>query len=144
MIDNSAGSRLPSYHLSRYIANQGQVPPGHFSVLSEMTLLLIGPLEAMGYVPPERCWPDISSGQMFARFLRERYGVDTDAMPSYIYVFEDGRKPILSKAYPEWLLPDFRWYFRTVWLPTRAIDYFMERDQRAVPYVKRLLDRLAA
>ena len=144
MTELTDGSGLPSYHLRRYIANQGGIPPGHFSVLSEMTLLLIAPLEAMGYELPERLWPDISSGLLFARFLRDEHGLNSENMPTYVHRFEDLRKPVQPKAYPEWLLPDFRWYFREVWLPTRATGYFLERHPAAIPFLERLLQRLAA
>ncbi|MCP2016826.1 hypothetical protein [Qipengyuania citrea] len=135
---------INSYHITRYLANQGGVPVGHFSVLTEMTFLLIAPLEELGYELPERLWPDISSGSMFARHLREECGIDTDRMPTFVQSFQDGRKPVQPKAYPERLLADFRSYFREVWLPTRAWAYFEEKDPTALPYLKQLLDRLAA
>lgn len=144
MNPSAARTGLHSFHIRRYLANQGGVPVGHFSVLTEMTLLLIAPLEDYGYLLPERLWPDISSGSMFARFLRAEYGIETDQMPTYVHTFEDRRKPVQPKAYPEWLLPHFRRYFREVWLPTRAMDYFGDKDPRALPYLKQLLDRLAA
>jgi hypothetical protein len=84
-------AKLP-YHLRRYINNQMNVPKGNFSVLNEITLGLIAPLEAQGYTLPEKLWPDISQGRMFARWLREEHGVDTDSMPTYWHVFEDGRR----------------------------------------------------
>lgn len=135
--------QLP-YHIRRYLANQGGVPVGHFSILSEMTLLLIGPMEMLGYELPEKLWPDISSGIMFAAFLRKEHRVDTDALPSYIHHFADGRRPVQAKAYPEWLLPHFRAHFRDVWLPKRAADYFRERDAMALQYLPRLLGPQAA
>lgn len=54
-----SGGNLP-YHLRRYVANLNNVPPGHFSVLTEMTLALIAPMEMAGYRLPEKLWPDIS------------------------------------------------------------------------------------
>jgi len=36
------------YHLRRYVANQPNVPVAHFSILTEMTQLLIAPMEIMG------------------------------------------------------------------------------------------------
>lgn len=136
-------AELP-FHLRRYLANQGNVPVGHFSILTELTLCLIAPMEALGYRLPEKLWPDISSGQMFARFLREQHGVDTDAMPTYLHGFEDGRKPVLAKTYPERLLHHFRTHFREVWLPERAADYFAARDVAALQYLPRLLTKRAA
>jgi KilA-N domain len=50
---SGGGARQPGklpYHLRRYIDNQMNVPKGHFSVLNEITLGLIAPLEAQGYL----------------------------------------------------------------------------------------------
>lgn len=134
------GPRAPlPYHLRRYIANQNNVPRGHFSVLNEITLLLIAPMESQGYTLPERLWPDISQGKMFARWMRERYDVDTDAVPTYTHVFEDRRPPVQAKAYPNEWLAEFRDHFQNVWLPQRALSYFKEKDVTALPYLTPLL-----
>jgi hypothetical protein len=139
----TAPGQLP-YHIRRYLANQGGVPAGHFSILTELTLCLVAPMEALGYHLPEKMWPDISSGMMFAKFLRDEHGIDTKLMPSYIHYFEDGRKPVQANAYPERLLPYFRAHFREVWLPQRAPGYFAERDGLALQYLPRLLGSRAA
>jgi hypothetical protein len=104
-----------------------------------MIFALIGPLEAHGYRLPETMWPDISQGLMFCKFLREKHGVDTKKLPTYTHVFEDGRKPVQPKAYPEELLVSFRRYVRDVWMPQRAIEYFKERDPTALMYLPKLL-----
>lgn len=127
------------YHLRRYVANHQNVPAGHFSVLTEMTLALIAPLEAVGYEMPEKLWPDISQGKMFAKFLRDEFGVDTDAVPTYVHTFEDGRQAVSPKAYPNEFLPIFRDHFAEVWLPQRAMDYFTEKDPKALGYLKKAL-----
>ncbi len=59
------------YHLRRYTSNRGNVPVGHFSILSEMILAVIAPMEDAGYTLPDHLLPDISQGKMFSRFLRE-------------------------------------------------------------------------
>jgi hypothetical protein len=40
-------------------------------------------VEADGYTLPESMWPDVSEGRIFARWLREEKGLDTDSMPTY-------------------------------------------------------------
>lgn len=127
------------YHLRRYVANQLNVPVGHFSMLTEMTQALVAPLEAAGYTLPEHMWPDISEGRMFCKYLRETFDIDTDRLPTYLHVFEDGRSPVWAKAYPEALLPHFRKHFREVWLPMKSAAYFEKRDVRALEYLPRLL-----
>lgn len=130
------GGNLP-YHLRRYVANMSSVPNGHFSLLSEMTIALIAPLEHMGYVLPENMMPDISEGKMFSKWLRDN-GYDPDNMPRYRHTFEDGRV-VMARAYPNEVLSHFRQHFVTEWLSKRSIEYFGPRDKAAIPYLKNLL-----
>jgi hypothetical protein len=128
------------YHLRRYLANHQNVPVGHFSILTEMTQMLIAPMEMMGYSLPERLVPDISHGMMFCKWLRDKHGVDTDALPTYAHRYEDGRV-VRAKAYPEALLGDLRKHFREEWLPNKALPYFRTRDSEALPYLPKLLSK---
>ena len=126
------------YHLRRYMANRQNVPHTHFSMLNEMTLTLIGPMEDAGYTLPDRLLPDISEGRMFCKWLRDEKGIDTDALPTYKHEFEDGRI-VYPKLYPNEVLADFRAHFHRVWLPTKALSYFKERDKSAVQYLEHVL-----
>lgn len=126
------------YHMRRYVTNQRNVPKGHFSVLNEMSLALIAPMEADGYTLPENMLPDISQGKMFAKWLRDKYGVDTNAIPTYNHVFEDGRV-VQAKAYPNEWLKEFREHFEGVWIPQKAIEYFKGRDASALPHLNKML-----
>lgn len=137
----SSGRGTMPYHLRRYVANQRNVPHGHFSVLNEITMGLIAPLEAEGYTMPESMMPDISQGKMFARWVSDKYGVDTKSLPTYLHTFEDGRPPVRPKAYPNEWLAEFRRHFTEVWLPERAQDYFQERDPAALAYLPKLLPK---
>lgn len=47
MSGNIQQPQLP-YHLKRYMVNMPNVPYGYFSMLNEVTLALIGPLESLG------------------------------------------------------------------------------------------------
>jgi hypothetical protein len=132
-------TQLP-YHIRRYTANQQNVPIGHFSILSELTLALIAPMEVMGYTLPERMVPDISHGRMFCKWLRDKHGIDTDALPTYWHIYEDGRR-VQAKAYPENLLAEWRRHFREEWLPNRAVEYFRGRDNAALEYLPKLLPK---
>lgn len=129
--------RVP-YHLRRYVANRNAVPAGHFSILVELTQALIAPMEIDGYTLPENLVPDISDGQIFCRWLRDQHGVDTDALPKYWHVYEDGRR-VQPKAYPDELLPLWRKHFREVWLKEHGVRYFTGRDNSALEYLPRLL-----
>jgi hypothetical protein len=127
------------FHLRRYVANYSNVPVGHFSVLTEMTMALIAPLEMSGYTLPETLWPDISEGRMFADWLRKEHDMEPKGLPTYRHVFEDGRRPVEARVYPERLLPHFRQHVRVFWMPRRSIKYFQERDPAALPYLTKLL-----
>ncbi len=132
-----AKPNLP-YHLRRHMLNFGRVPPTHFSILHEMTNTLIAPLEAQGYTLPEKMMPDISQGKMFAKFAREKLGIDTNALPTYAHEFEDGRS-VEAKLYPVQCLGAFREYIVNIWMPQRAAGYFQERDPSALPALDRML-----
>ncbi len=121
-----SGGALP-YHLRRYMANRAAIPPTHFSILNELILGLIAPMEQDGYTLPDTMLPDISEGKMFARWLREEKGIDTDTMPTYMHVYEDGRT-CRPKMYPIALMVDFRAHFYGTWIPTRMAGYFSERQ----------------
>ena len=136
MSGKTPGGNLP-YHLRRYMANMSNVPNGHFSMLNEMTIALIAPLEHMGYVLPDNMVPDISEGRMFSKFLRD-HGEDPDGMPRYTHVYEDGRA-ISARAYPNAILPMFRRHFVEEWMAKRALEYFGPRDPAAIPYIEKLL-----
>lgn len=130
------GGNLP-YHLRRYMSNMTNVPVGHFSMLNEMTLNLIAPLEKMGYVLPDSMIPDISEGRMFSKWLRDN-GFDPDNMPSYPHGYEDGRV-VNARAYPNGVWEHFRRHFIEVWMHTKAVQYFGQRDPKAVPFLEKLL-----
>jgi hypothetical protein len=136
MSGNVPGGNLP-YHLRRYMANMTNVPAGHFSILNEMTIGLIAPLEQLGYVMPDSMIPDISEGRMFSKWLRDN-GHDPDGMPSYKHGYEDGRV-VPARAYPNAVWQHFRQHFAEVWMGQRAIPYFAERDPDAVPFIEQVL-----
>jgi hypothetical protein len=128
------------YHLQRYLINNDKVPAGYFSILAEMSILLIGPLERLGYRLPPEMVPDISSGRIFCKWLRNVNGIDTDSLPFYFHRYPDGRV-VPAKLYPEELLPDFRRHVREVWLPEHATDYFRKRDGTALQYLPKVISR---
>lgn len=125
------------YHIERHLLNQGSVPAGYFSILQEMTLTLIAPLEQAGYTLPEKLVPDISQGRMFCKHLRDAHGIDTDALPQYMHRYKDGRV-VPAKLYPEEILGAFRKFLREEWMPRQAAVYFKPRAPEALPFLDRL------
>jgi len=137
---NSApASRMP-YHLRRYVKNRASVPDGHFSMLVEMTQLVIAPMEEAGYTLPERMLPDISTGKMFSGLLRSELNIDTASMPSYLHRFEDGRV-VNARAYPEAHLPAFRKFMRERWIPQHAPKYFAKADPKSAKYLPAIMPK---
>lgn len=125
------------YHLRRYMANMPNVPNRHFSMLNEITIGLIAPLEQMGYVMPDSMIPDISEGRMFSGWLRAN-GYNPDGMSAYPHDYEDGRT-VQARAYPNGVLAHFRQHLIEIWIATRAIEYFGTRDPKAIAFLERLL-----
>lgn len=130
-------ANLP-YHVERYMANRVHIPSTHFSMLNELLFGLVGPLENAGYTLPEDMVPDISTGRMFCKWLRDEKGIDTDDLPTYKHEYGDGRV-VNAKLYPNELLADFRRHFNEVWLPTKAEKYFGERDPKAVGHIRTMV-----
>ncbi|PRG49761.1 KilA-N domain-containing protein [Burkholderia gladioli] len=130
-------TQLP-YHLERHMKNLAKIPSTHFSILQEMSLTLLGPLEAHGYSLPERLVPDISQGRMFCDFLRKHSLADPSLLPTYQHEFPDGRV-VDAKLYPLELLGHFRKFIAETWMPKRAAAYFKDRDPHALPYLDRVL-----
>ena len=131
-----AATSLPA-HLHRYLGNDAKIPQGHFSILQEAALGLFGPLHLLGFDIPKEWVPDISVGQVFCAHLRENHNVDTDALPIYYHDYFDGRV-VPAKIYPEALLPVYRAWFRTVWLPVYGIAYFKRKDKDSLPYLSKM------
>lgn len=130
-------AQLPK-HLARYLANDGRVPPGYFSVLQETGLNLFGPLHNVGFEIPEGWVPDISVGKLFCAWLRDERNVDTDELPTYAHDYLDDRPTVHPKLYPEEYLVDFRRWFRSTWLPKHGVQYFRKKDPDSLPYLDRL------
>lgn len=130
-------ARLPP-HLDRYLKNDSSVPQGYFSILQETGLSLFGPMHNLGFEIPKGWVPDISVGKLYCAWLRNEHGIDTDSLPTYDHDYLDGRPIVQAKVYPEHLLPDFRNWFRTTWLPVNGVQYFRKKDPSSLAYLDRL------
>ena len=130
------GGNLP-YHLRRYLENAHKVPYGYFSMLNEVTLALIAPLEKLGYTLSSGMIPDGSLGRTFSKHLREK-GYPVDDYPTYPHAYEDGRV-FDARAYPNELVGELRRFFVEEWLKDRSQEYFRKRDKGALPYLRQLM-----
>jgi hypothetical protein len=87
-------------HVKRYIKNQAKIPYTHFSMLNEIYLNFLAPLEEQGIIPPDKVMPDISTGRMFSGFLRGK-GIDPESFPHYEHEFVDSSRPtVRARLYP--------------------------------------------
>ena len=134
---NVAQKNNTPYHLRRYFANKPNVPYGHFSMLNEAYVTLIGPLEQLGYIVSDRQVPDISFGKTFCNYLRS-LGYDTEGFPQYWHKYEDGRT-VPVNAYPNDLLPICQKFLIEDWLKNRAEAYFAKRDRNALPFLRQMM-----
>ena len=95
------------YHIRRYLINRSKIPATHFSMLDQMTLKLLGGMEAKGYIIPATMMPDISMGKIFSNWLRGK-GYDPDSFSTYKHCFDDGHRPVVdARLYPNELMTDF-------------------------------------
>jgi len=142
MSGKQSSHRQMPYHIERHMLNAHKIPKGYFSVLQEMTLQLVAPLEAHGYILPENMVPDISQAKMLCKHLRDKHRIDTQQLPKYQHAFPDGRL-VRANLYPMQYLSEFRLLMDDVWMPQRAERYFRERAPDALPAIDRYM-RLAS
>ena len=130
-------------HILRYLVNRSRIPPTHFSMLDQMTLRLLAPLEQESYTLPSNLMPDIALGMMFSRSLREN-GYDPDAFTYYAHRFLDHRPTVSARLYPNVLMTDFNLQLDAWLRDGRARKYFERRDGNAVEPLERVLAALPA
>jgi KilA-N domain len=132
------------YHIRRYLINRSKIPATHFSMLDQMTVKLLGALEAKGYIIPPKLMPDIALGRMFSAWLRSS-GYDPDSFPSYQHDFDDGRRPVVgARLYPNELMTEFNLQLDN-WIKSgKALEYFSARDPKAIEPMKAVYAELAA
>jgi hypothetical protein len=144
MSGQQAGNYAFPYHIRRYLVNRHKIPPTHFSMLDQMTIKLLGALEAKGYVIPQNLMPDISLGQMFSKWLRESE-YDPDSFPTYEHVFDDGKRPpVQARLYPNELMTEFNLKLDSWIRDGKALKYFSDRDQKSIEPLKEIYAELPA
>ncbi|MEQ1949889.1 BRO-N domain-containing protein [Mesorhizobium sp. CN2-181] len=138
----SYGAKVPAF-IRRYNENWDRVDAGHFSVLNELVVHLWGRLENAGRIMADKApdgkenRPDVSVGRCFSDWLKENHPTVSTAFSYYIHKTPEWEGEV--RQYPFSVLPLFREYLDTVWIPTRAPDYLRSRDPAALPYLQKLL-----
>lgn len=126
------------FHVKRYLKNKPKIPYTHFSMLNEIYLNLLAPLEDAGFLAPNKMIPDISTGRMFSAFLRQK-GINPDSFPYYWHEFDDDRPSVKARLYPSELHHEFIKYFNEEWLPKHARAYFTKRAPTAINLISRIM-----
>jgi prophage antirepressor-like protein len=136
------GRGTPAF-IHRFNQNWDRVSPGHFSVISELTVRLWGRLEQVGHIMADRARdgtelrPDVSVGRRFADWLREEHpGVNHEF--SY-YPHWTPQTEIEARQYKNSMWPLFAEFVDTVWIERHSEEYFRTRDPAALPYLPKLL-----
>lgn len=138
---------IPDF-VDRYHINQQQVPPGYFSVISELFVVAYALLEREGYVLPEKgaqgqnISPDISVGRGVADWIAANYPNLDGQHVEYTHIFMDGRRISGVRAYPNSMLGIFRDYVINVWMRDIAPRYFGRVDPPALPFVQKVIAAL--
>ena len=140
-------TKVPAFY-ARAAVNHDRVPVGWFSVISELIVMVPGKMELTGYMLASKAPDgkeirlDISVGRLFSSWLKEEFPSLSDNYAKYLHTTP--QITIEARMYPDDMLPLFRRYVRTVWIPDHAPDYFRTRDPSALPHLPRLLDNFKA
>ncbi len=135
--------RTPAF-ISRYNQNWDRVDAEHFSVINELVVHLWGRLEHAGRIMADRTpdgktenRPDVSVGRCFSDWLKANHPTVADTYTYYLHSTPQWEGP--ARQYPYSMLPLFRSYLDTEWIPKRAAGYLKTRDPASLPYLQALL-----
>ena len=140
MTGQAMKERLPD-HVRRYLVNRPKIPNSHFSMLDQMTLRLLAPMEQHGYILPKNLMPDIALGKMFSKWLREQ-GYDPDSFEIYNHEFLDRRPTVPARLYPNQLLTEFNKQIEKWLISGQARRYFESRDQKSLTALNQVIRAL--
>ena len=110
---------------------------GYRSMLNKMVELFALPLEHNWFELPENIIPDISTGILFNKYLKENWYIPKDICKTYTHIYPDGRHIHGVKQYPDSLYPLFTQRFQKEWLAHRCVTYIIKRtDEFVLPYLQ--------
>ena len=106
-------------------------------MLNKMVELFALPLEHNGFKLPNNIIPDISTGILFNKFLKEKGYIPEKICKTYTHIYPDGRKIVGVKQYLDTLYPLFTQWFQTEWLQKKCAKYVIKRtDEMVLPYLQ--------
>lgn len=133
--------------LTRFKENDTRIPLTHFSVISELYLVLNRELEHLGYVIPNKSVegkeirPDNSVGRMFITYLEDNYPEMLKYKKEYMHKFPNGYE-FSANMYPYHMLHIFRDFVYKIWLPKHAAKYLGERDPKSLEYLPKVIEKI--
>lgn len=111
------------------------VPDGYFCVFRELASMLV-PMISSGIAISDKIVPDISVGLVWSKFwrnnkLKEEFGDRIKYDHEYPdYYPQSKSNPQEAWAYPDWALPIFRNWLKSVYIPTKFIKYLSGKVQK--------------
>lgn len=133
--------------LTRFKENDTRIPLTHFSVISELYLVLNRELEHLGYVIPNKSVegreirPDNSVGRIFITYLEDNYPEMLNYKKEYMHKFPNGYE-FPANMYPYDMLHIFRDFVYKIWLPKHAAKYLGKRDPKSLEYLPKVIEKI--
>ena len=110
---------------------------GYWSMLNKMVELFALPLEFHNVILPDNMIPDISTGMLFNKYLKEKGYEPEKICKTYDHTYPDGRVIKGVKQYPDHLYALFTEWFQQDWLKNRCAKYTLERmDFSVLPFMQ--------
>lgn len=136
----------PSNFILRYDLNFGRLDTGYFSVISELYTKLFVKFHILGYDIPDKnlegteIRPDVSVGQLFSKYLRDKYPAYVDCYRTYKHKFPNLNIEVNARQYKNEVLHIFIEFVEQEWIPKHSYDYFKKRDKKALEYLPKLIE----
>lgn len=109
----------------------------YWSMLNKMVELFALPLEHNWFELPDNVIPDISTGMLFNKYLKEKWHNPEKICKTYTHIYPDGRHINWVRQYPDALYPLFTEWFQKQWLSNRCAKYLADRtDESVLPYLQ--------
>lgn len=139
------GGKMPAF-IRRYNDNWDRVDAGYFSVISELTVRVLGRLENAGHIMADKAQdgteirPEGSVGRLFSEWMKVHHPEKSQEFSYYLH--KTPETMVEARQYPNALLPLFLDFVDLIWIPNHAERYFRPRDPAALPYLTKLLPQI--
>lgn len=138
------------YHSRVSIINNMNVPTGCYIIFNEIAGLMVDLIQA-GLIVNQYTVPDISVGSTWAKYWKDNNlsSIHGNTQPCHHYYPDEYNQslsnPQIINAYPETSIPEFRKWFRDIYLPTKFPGYILKKANLlpgGTTYAKQLINTL--